>query len=37
MGVINKNDLNKLDTNRAVREISTFVTKCVMFQGMLIL
>lgn len=37
MGVVNRNDSNKLDANRTVKEISVFVNKCVMFQGVLIL
>jgi hypothetical protein len=36
MGVVNRSDSNKLDTNRTIKEISIFVDKCVMFQGMLI-
>jgi hypothetical protein len=37
MGVVNRNDSNKLDTNRTIKEISIFVNKYVMFQGLLIL
>jgi len=37
MGVVNRSDSNKLDTNRTIKEISIFVNKYIMFQDMLVL
>jgi hypothetical protein len=34
---VNRNDSNKLDTNRTIKEIGIFVNKYIMFQGVLIL